>query len=116
MDLRDVPAGPPNGRQIYELACSALGAGRRVYFSDTLPACFLYTTRDGRRVTDGFYRMTRTFDLTDYLNPNFCVEQQARWHWEVPGVGESHRVAKLFKVQGMVLSIHTPNAAPYSLT
>jgi hypothetical protein len=77
----------------------------RIYLSDTVQGAFLHPVPGGGWMTDGLYRMTRTTQLSDDLDPRFRVENQGRWHWIVEAPDPSGAIGRLYNVQALVLSV-----------
>jgi hypothetical protein len=84
--------------------------GGRIYLSDTVQGGFVYVTPEGRWVTDGVDRMTRTTELSDYFDGRFQVEQRGRWHWIIDPAREPGGVGRFYNVQGLALSVKPPGA------
>jgi hypothetical protein len=51
----------------------------RCYLSETVQLCYVDLAADGSWETEGSYRMTKSLDLTDYLDERFRVINQGRW-------------------------------------
>jgi hypothetical protein len=84
----------------------------RIYLSESIQGCFLHPSPDGHWMTDGMYRMTHTLELSDYLDPRFQVEERGRWVWVMPPSPGPGQVGRLYKVQGLILSIKSPPQGP----
>jgi hypothetical protein len=87
-----------------------VGSGGRIYLSDTVQGGFVYVTPEGRWISDGVYRMTRSTELSDYLDGRFQVEQRGRWHWITGLSQQPGGVGRFYNVQGLILSVNPPGA------
>jgi hypothetical protein len=76
----------------------------RIYFAETVRTCLTELAPDGSWTTAGFYRMTRSLDLGDYVDARFQIEERGRWTWVslVPQAGQN---GKCFDVQALTLGV-----------
>lgn len=77
----------------------------RIYLSETIQGCFVHPDPEGHWMTDGMYRMTHTLELADYLDARFHIEEFGKWVWVMPPSQEQGPVGRIYKVQGLILSI-----------
>ena len=77
----------------------------RIYLSESIQGCFIHPNPEGHWMTDGMYRMTHTLELSDYLDARFHVEEFGKWVWVMPPSPEQGLVGRIYKVQGLILSI-----------
>ena len=75
----------------------------RVVLSATVRCCFFEVLPDGDWTTPGWYRMTRSVDLVDYLGDSFEVVEQQRWPWVVVPPEIAGPEGRLYHVVGAVL-------------
>ncbi len=81
-----------------------LAHGGRIYLSETVQTCLTDLAADGSWTTAGTYRMTKSLDLTDYVDARFEIENRGRWTW-VATVPQAGKPGKLFDVQALILKM-----------
>ncbi len=81
-----------------------LAPGGRAYLSDTVQFCFIHGTADGQWTSDGTYRMTRTTQLSDYLDDRFSVCRLGQWAWIHQPPQAPQQVGRMYNVQALDVS------------
>jgi len=82
-----------------------LEQGGLIYLSESPQMCYVKLTDDGNWQTEGTFRMLRTQDITDYVDPRFAVIAHGRWYWVVAPPETAGQVGRLFDVQALVLRV-----------
>lgn len=81
-----------------------LAPGGIAYLSDTVQFCFVHGQPDGGWASDGTYRMTRTTQLTDYLDDRFRVGRLGQWAWVYQPPQAAGQVGRMYNVQALAVS------------
>ena len=66
--------------------------------------CDIRLNPSGQWATAGTYRMLRSQQLADYVDPRFALVAQGRWHWVVSPPERAGDTGRLFDVQAVVLA------------